>query len=92
VTRYKAALPLSADQASSALRYPVSLEDFPRDLMTSPSDLQATVQRRVLDFLAQQIILDRLASSANMELRRLVRSLETLNQILQASGHTLLVG
>ena len=27
-----------------------------------------------------------------MELRRLVQSLETLNQILQASGHTLLVG
>jgi hypothetical protein len=75
-----------------ALRYPVSLEDFPRDLMAFPSDLQATVQRRVLDFLAQQIILDRLASSANMELRRLVQSTETLHQILQASGHTLLVG
>ena len=52
--------------------------------MASPSDLQATVQRRVLDFLAQQIILDRLASSAHMELRRLVQSLETLHQILQA--------
>ena len=50
------------------------------------------MQHRVLDVLAQQIILGGLASSASMELRRSVQSLETLNQILQASGHTLLVG
>ncbi|KAF8495997.1 hypothetical protein F5888DRAFT_1708428 [Russula emetica] len=58
--------------------------------LSSPSDLQATVQRRVLDVLAQQIMLGRFASSTSMELRRL--GLETLHQILQASGHTLLVG
>jgi hypothetical protein len=54
----------------------------PRDLM---GDLQATVQRRVLDFLAQQIILDRLALSASMELRRLVTLLvgwETIFEVL----------
>jgi hypothetical protein len=48
------------------------------------------VQRRVLDVLAQQIMLSGTASSTNMELRRV--GLETLHQILQASGHTLLVG
>ena len=48
------------------------------------------MQRRVLDVLAQQIMLGGAASSTNMELRRL--GLETLHQILQASGHTLLVG
>ena len=37
-------------------------------LAASPSDLQATVQRRVLDFLAQQTML---ASSASIELRHL---------------------
>lgn len=62
----------------------------PRHLAAAPSDLQATVQRRVLDVLAQQIMLGGIASSAGMELRRL--GLETLHQILQASGHTLLVG
>ena len=62
----------------------------PRHLAAAPSDLQATVQRRVLDVLAQQIMLGGLASNASMELRRL--GLETLHQILQASGHTLLVG
>jgi hypothetical protein len=61
----------------------------PRHLAAAPSDLQATVQRHVLDVLAQQIMLGGLASSASMELRRL--GLETLHQILQASGHTLLV-
>ena len=57
----------------------------PRDLMGAPSDPQATVQRRVLDFLAQQIILDRLASRASMELRRLVTLLvgwETIFEVL----------
>jgi hypothetical protein len=66
----------------------------PRHVATVPSDLQAAVQRRVLDVLAQQIVLDSsppgAASSASMELRRM--GLETLHQILQASGHTLLIG
>jgi hypothetical protein len=62
----------------------------PRHLAAAPSELQAAVQRRVLDVLAQQIMLGGAASSTNMELRRL--GLETLHQILQASGHTLLVG
>jgi hypothetical protein len=62
----------------------------PRHLAAAPSDLQAAVQRRVLDVLAQQVMLDGTASSTSMELRRL--GLETLHQILQASGHTLLVG
>ncbi|KAH9013194.1 hypothetical protein EDB84DRAFT_1533406 [Lactarius hengduanensis] len=64
---------------------------IPRHVATVPSDLQAAVQRRVLDVLAQQIVLDSSAgSSTSMELRRM--GLETLHQILQASGHTLLVG
>ena len=64
---------------------------IPRHLYAAPSDLQAAVQRRVLDHvLAQQIMLSGAASSTNMDLRRL--GLETLHQILQASGHTLLVG
>ena len=46
----------------------------PRHLMVVPSDLQATVQRRVLTILAQ---LGGLASSASTELRRL--GLETLH-------------
>ncbi len=66
----------------------------PRHVAAVPSDLQADVQRRVLDVLAQQIVLDSSppgsASSTSMELRRM--GLETLHQILQASGHTLLVG
>ena len=62
----------------------------PRHLAAAPSELQAAMQRRVLDVLAQQIMLGGAASSTNMELRRL--GLETLHQILQASGHTLLVG
>ncbi|KAH9018228.1 hypothetical protein EDB83DRAFT_2528502 [Lactarius deliciosus] len=64
---------------------------IPRHVIAVPSDLQAAVQRRVLDVLAQQIVLDSSAgSSTSMELRRM--GLETLHQILQASGHTLLVG
>jgi len=54
-------------------------------LIAAPSDLQATVQRRVLYVLAQQIMLGGLASSSN------ALGFETLHQILQASGHTLLV-
>ena len=55
-----------------------------RHLTSAPA-----MQRRVLDVLAQQIM-PRTATSTNMDLRRL--SLETLHQVLQASGHTLLVG
>jgi len=47
------------------------------------------MQRRVLDVLAQQIM-PSTATSTNMDLRPL--ALETLHQVLQASGHTLLVG
>ncbi|KAI0048499.1 hypothetical protein FA95DRAFT_1517415 [Auriscalpium vulgare] len=61
----------------------------PRNLTTA-GEQQAVVQRRVLDVLAQQIMLDPPSSSASVELRRM--GLETLHQILQASGHTLVVG
>ncbi|RDB21958.1 Protein MON2 [Hypsizygus marmoreus] len=65
----------------------------PRNLSTT-GDLQAQVQRRVVDVLAQQVIPDHSVSSANtstsVELRRM--GLETLHEILQASGHTLVVG
>ena len=65
----------------------------PRNLSTT-GDLRAEVQRRVLDVLAQQIIPESLSSfissSADAELRRM--GLETLHQILQASGHTLVIG
>lgn len=66
---------------------------IPRNL--SPNqELQAKVQRRVLDVLAKQIIpppADGMYStSTNLELRRM--GLETLHLILQASGHTLVVG
>lgn len=63
---------------------------IPRHLTAAPSDLQAAVQRRVLDVLAQQVMLSGASSVTSMDLRRL--GLETLHQILQASGHTLLVG
>jgi hypothetical protein len=53
-------------------------------------DILAHAASRAGPFLAQQIMLGGLALSASMELRRL--GLETLHQILQASGHTLLVG
>ena len=65
----------------------------PRNLSTT-GDLRAEVQRRVLDVLAQQIIPESpssfISSSADAELRRM--GLETLHQILQASGHTLVIG
>ncbi|GLB42717.1 putative C-terminal region of Mon2 protein [Lyophyllum shimeji] len=64
----------------------------PRNVTTT-SDLQAQVQRRVLDVLAQQVIPDPSAlagTTTSVELRRM--GLETLHQILQASGHTLVVG
>ncbi|KAI0300723.1 hypothetical protein B0F90DRAFT_1722805 [Multifurca ochricompacta] len=79
-------------QAASTLNEVLAI--VPRHLSVAPSDLQAAVQRRVLDVLAQQIMLDTTppgtSSSTSMELRRM--GLETLHQILQASGHTLLVG
>ncbi|KAI0795954.1 hypothetical protein C8Q75DRAFT_791099 [Abortiporus biennis] len=62
----------------------------PRNLHTS-GDLQPRVQRRVLDVLGQQIIPDHgNMGSTNVELRRM--GLETLHTILQASGHTFVVG
>ena len=65
----------------------------PRNL-SSTGDLQAKVQRRVLDVLAQQVIPDSfigtIGNSTGAELRRM--GLETLHQILEASGHTLVVG
>jgi hypothetical protein len=48
---------------------------------------KATVQRHVLDVLAQQIMMGGLASSASMKLCPL--GLESLHQTLQALGHTL---
>ncbi|KII84914.1 hypothetical protein PLICRDRAFT_179240 [Plicaturopsis crispa FD-325 SS-3] len=64
----------------------------PRNLTTA-HELQPKVQRRVLDVLAKQVIPDGNPSGAtptSAELRRM--GLETLHQILQASGHTLVVG
>ncbi|KAH7925996.1 hypothetical protein BV22DRAFT_1111998 [Leucogyrophana mollusca] len=64
----------------------------PRNL-SSTGELQAKVQRRVLDALAKQIVPvsdHHPTSSTSLELRRM--GLETLHQILQASGHTLVVG
>ncbi|KAJ7242359.1 hypothetical protein B0H12DRAFT_1132442 [Mycena haematopus] len=67
----------------------------PRNISTT-GDLQAQVQKRVLDVLAQQVVPDYSAvggissSSTSVELRRM--GLETLHQILEASGHTLVVG
>ena len=66
----------------------------PRNL-NNTGELQAQVQRRVLDALAQQVVPDPSIpsyqqTSTSVELRRM--GLETLHQILQASGHTLVVG
>ncbi|TFK71822.1 hypothetical protein BDN72DRAFT_409999 [Pluteus cervinus] len=67
----------------------------PRNL-TSATDIRADVQRRVLDVLASQVVPDPTLpggisyTATNVELRRM--GLETLHQILQASGHTLVVG
>lgn len=62
----------------------------PRNLTTT-GELQPKVQRRVLDVLSQQVIGETGAvSNTSVELRRM--GLETLHQILQASGHTLVVG
>jgi C-terminal region of Mon2 protein len=66
----------------------------PRNI-SNTGELQAQVQRRVLDALAQQVVPDPGVSSnqqtsTSVELRRM--GLETLHQILQTSGHTLVVG
>ncbi|KAG9312399.1 guanine nucleotide exchange factor in Golgi transport N-terminal-domain-containing protein [Chiua virens] len=65
----------------------------PRNL-SNAGDLQAQGQRRVLDVLSKQIVpgdeASATAMSTNVELRRM--GLEALHQILQASGHTLVVG
>ncbi|KIY49646.1 hypothetical protein FISHEDRAFT_40768 [Fistulina hepatica ATCC 64428] len=65
----------------------------PRNI-TSTGNLQAKVQSRVLDVLSHQVIMEPVASSSQtstiVELRRM--GLETLHQILQSSGHTLVVG
>lgn len=88
---------LSTAPSSIRLQAAHILDDIisvvPRNLTTA-GELQAAVQRRMLDVLAQQIMLDTsggfASSSTSVELRRL--GLETLHQILQASGHTLVVG
>ena len=66
----------------------------PRNL-SNTGELQAQVQRRVLDALARQVVPDpsvpsHQQTSTSVELRRM--GLETLHQILQTSGHTLVVG
>ncbi|KAG6333293.1 hypothetical protein ID866_5795 [Astraeus odoratus] len=65
---------------------------IPRNV-SSHGELQANVQRRVLDVLAKQIVpsaTDIFNTNANIELRKM--GLETLHHILQASGHTFVVG
>ncbi|KAL1741643.1 guanine nucleotide exchange factor in Golgi transport N-terminal-domain-containing protein [Schizophyllum fasciatum] len=63
----------------------------PRNV-SSAGELQAAVQGRVLSVLSQQVIPAEGTpwSTSELELRRL--GLETLHQILQSSGHTLVVG
>ncbi|TDL18222.1 hypothetical protein BD410DRAFT_900985 [Rickenella mellea] len=63
----------------------------PRNI-TSTGDLQAEVQTRVLDVLSQQVAPDTVAGNTPtvVDIRRM--GLETLHQILQSSGHTLVVG
>ncbi|KAI0338792.1 hypothetical protein BDW22DRAFT_1362507 [Trametopsis cervina] len=63
----------------------------PRNL-SATGELQPKVQHRVLDVLSQQVMTESsfLGSTTAVEIRRM--GLETLHQILQASGHTLVVG
>ena len=65
----------------------------PRHVATVRNSFQSAVYRRVLDVFVQQIVLDSsppgATSSMNMERCRM--GLETPHQILQASGHTLLI-
>ncbi|KAK0441196.1 uncharacterized protein EV420DRAFT_1650111 [Desarmillaria tabescens] len=69
------------------------LETVPRNL-SATGELQAPVQKRVLDVLSQQVMPDYSTpashSSTSVEIRKM--GLETLHQILQSSGHTLVVG
>ncbi|KAL0562942.1 Endocytosis and vacuole integrity protein, partial [Marasmius crinis-equi] len=60
----------------------------PRNL-SNTGDLQAEVQKRVLDVLAKQVVPE-YHQGSSAELRKM--GLETLHQILQSSGHTLVVG
>ncbi|KAI0073983.1 hypothetical protein K474DRAFT_1774330 [Panus rudis PR-1116 ss-1] len=63
----------------------------PRNVSTS-GELQPKVQRRVLDVLSKQVVPEAadVGSSTDVELRKM--GLETLHQILQTSGHTLVTG
>ncbi|EMD41098.1 hypothetical protein CERSUDRAFT_111675 [Gelatoporia subvermispora B] len=63
----------------------------PRNISTT-GDMQPQVQQRVLEVLAQQVIPSETTASGstNIELRRM--GYDTLHQILQSSGHTLVVG
>ncbi|KAI0278818.1 hypothetical protein BC826DRAFT_1113176 [Russula brevipes] len=60
---------------------------MPRHLAATPSNLQAAVQRRVLNVLSQQVKLDGTAPSTSMELRCL--GLEAPHQILPGSPSSL---
>ena len=62
----------------------------PRHLTTA-NDLQAKVQRLVLDVLSQQVTPESNSNTGvTIDLRRM--GLETLHQILQSSGHTPVIG
>ena len=89
VIRHSPAPPTIRIQAARILDD--TLVIVPRNLTTTGA-LQPKVQRRVLDVLAQQVILDSgaLNNYITVEIRKM--GLETLHQILQASGHTLVVG
>ncbi|TFK22523.1 hypothetical protein FA15DRAFT_757922 [Coprinopsis marcescibilis] len=70
------------------------LQVVPRNL-SNTNELQAEVQKRVLEVLSRQIVPDPANgysgdTTTSVELRRM--GLETLHQILQASGHTLVIG
>ncbi|KAF9033039.1 hypothetical protein BDZ89DRAFT_1036881 [Hymenopellis radicata] len=67
------------------------LETVPRNL-GSTGDIKEDVQKRVLDVLRQQVMPDAqvMSTSTSVELRKM--GLETLHEILQSSGHTLVVG
>jgi hypothetical protein len=65
---------------------------IPRNLSTT-SELQAQVQKHVLEVLTSQVVPDpaaNMGTSTGVELHRM--GLETLHQILQALGHTLVIG
>ncbi|KAI0824392.1 hypothetical protein BC628DRAFT_1379334 [Trametes gibbosa] len=88
VVRHSHAPPTIRTQAARVLDD--ILVVVPRNISTT-GELQPKVQRRVLDVLAQQVIPDSsISSTTTVEIRRM--GLETLHQILQSSGHTLVVG